>query len=102
MVLQLVLLSYDPLDEDEACGVHVHKVVVPGSKGNPVPRNLLWRDGCVKKCRLLKRIKRKLKADVANIRKSLKKDRDLQLSLAQELALLQREEELLLNTQAAG
>ena len=30
IVLRLVILYYDPLDEDEACGVHVHHVVVPG------------------------------------------------------------------------
>ena len=41
------------LDEDEACGVHVHQVVDGVSKVNPVPQSLLWRGGCVKKCRLL-------------------------------------------------
>ena len=57
---QVVLLSCDLLDEDDACGVHIHQVVAGGSKVNPVPRSLLWRDGCVKKYRLLKQNKRTL------------------------------------------
>ena len=55
---QVVLLSCDLLDEDAACGVHIHQVVAGGSKVNPVPRSLLWRGGCVKKCRLLEQNKR--------------------------------------------
>ena len=60
LLAQDVLLSCDPLDEDDACGVHVHQVAVDESKVNPVPRSLLWRGGCVKKCRLLKQNKRRL------------------------------------------
>ena len=57
---QVALESCDLLDEDNACGVHVHQVVVGGSKVNPVPRSLLWQGGCVKKCRFLKQNKRRL------------------------------------------
>ena len=57
LLAQDVLLSCDPLDEDDACGVHVHQVVVGVSKVNPVPRSLLWRGGCVKKCRLFEQNK---------------------------------------------
>ena len=59
IVLPLVVLSCYLLDEDEACGVHVHQVV-GGFKVNPVPRSLLWQGGCVKKCRLLEQNKRTL------------------------------------------
>ena len=67
---QVVLLSCDLLDEDDACGVHIHQVVAGGSKVNPVSRSLLWRGGWVKKCRLLKQNKRTLKVILTFLQKS--------------------------------